>query len=464
MEKFDFFIAYAKRDSEVAEKLYNELRAHAAVFFDKHCLTLGDSWDLALVDAVKNSRIIVVLVSEQTKESYFEREEIQAAIRMARRNPRDHRVIPVYIDATIEAHNNFPYGIGILQGLLLRDYKDLSEVAQKLLDVLKSTTPINGWRLFERGGFYSGIFDSTIDTRIRPYLDYESHKKKLLWEIKEGRTPLLDEKLLYVSPFCARRWLDVCKNADYKPYVDSRQLLEDKGKDLMATVFEESGAESFNIISLGAGNGEKDRILLHYLTRVVKEPCFYYPIDVSHTLLLAACEEVASTSFETVLRIKSIHDDFERLHELMPIYQYRTGKNIFALLGNTLGNYNEEILISNMLRGMESGDYLLLEVQLKSENKYEAEKKQFFEAPLRTMGFAVDNLRLEMRSLTGEAVPDSVTSYTHVILKDGSRFQLTLATQYDIEAMKKWLRNKKLNTLLCVEKGTVAIILTRYEL
>jgi len=95
---WDFFLAHAGADLPAAEQLYVLLQPRARVFLDKHCLLLGDDWDQELAAAQRGSRITVVLVSSRTEIAYYEREEIAAAIDLARRNKQAHRVVPVYLD------------------------------------------------------------------------------------------------------------------------------------------------------------------------------------------------------------------------------------------------------------------------------------------------------------------------------------------------------------------------------
>ncbi len=78
---WDFFIAHAGKDAAVAEALYDELYLNARTFLDSRSLMLGDDWDHALQRAQLNSRITVVLISENTDQAYYQREEIASRYR-----------------------------------------------------------------------------------------------------------------------------------------------------------------------------------------------------------------------------------------------------------------------------------------------------------------------------------------------------------------------------------------------
>ena len=96
--EWDFFIAHAGADKRPAEKLYDYLKPKSRVFLDCRSLVLGDDWDTELRRAQKTSLVTVVLISEKTEAAYYQREEIAAAIALARANAAQHRVVPVFLD------------------------------------------------------------------------------------------------------------------------------------------------------------------------------------------------------------------------------------------------------------------------------------------------------------------------------------------------------------------------------
>jgi hypothetical protein len=127
---WDFFIAHAGGDIEPAEALYEHLNGPVArVFLDKKNLLLGDNWDAKIAQAQRASLITLVLVSAKTDRAYYEREEIAAAIDLARENENSHRVIPVFLDDAAEP----PYGLRLKHGLRLDADFDMSDAADLLL-------------------------------------------------------------------------------------------------------------------------------------------------------------------------------------------------------------------------------------------------------------------------------------------------------------------------------------------
>lgn len=133
---WDFFLAHAGADLAAAEQLCDLLQLRAQVFLDKRCLLLGDDWDQELAAAQRSSRITVVLVSARTEMAYYEREEIAAAIDLARHDKQGHRIVPIYLDDTPAVQESLPYGLRLKHGLMVTAAEGLAVVAEQLLGLL----------------------------------------------------------------------------------------------------------------------------------------------------------------------------------------------------------------------------------------------------------------------------------------------------------------------------------------
>jgi TIR domain/NACHT domain len=133
---WDFFLAHAGADLTTAEKLYDLLLPYK-VFLDSRCLLLGDDWDHELSIAQRYSLITVVLVSSRTEKAYYQREEIAAAIAMARADTDKHRVVPVFLDDSFQIKDKMPYGLRLKHGLSVEDLGGLEAVAERLRDLFE---------------------------------------------------------------------------------------------------------------------------------------------------------------------------------------------------------------------------------------------------------------------------------------------------------------------------------------
>ncbi|MEO8806443.1 MAG: protein kinase [Burkholderiaceae bacterium] len=133
-KRWDVFIAHAGADLEPARRLFGCLDTRTLVFLDAARLRLGDNWDLELAAAQREALITVVLVSQRSEAAFYQREEIAAAIQMARANPQTHRVVPVYLDAASAAQP--PYGLTLKHGVFLESDGDFAALTEQLVGLV----------------------------------------------------------------------------------------------------------------------------------------------------------------------------------------------------------------------------------------------------------------------------------------------------------------------------------------
>src|SRR6185503_3646055 len=116
-KKWDFFIAHPGPDAAIAEQLYDLLAGSAKVFLDSRSLELGDDWDLTLAEAQQQSRITIVLVTQNTDNAYYQRAEVAQAINMSRDSAVSHRIIPLIVDDASTKGTITEYTLNLKQGL-----------------------------------------------------------------------------------------------------------------------------------------------------------------------------------------------------------------------------------------------------------------------------------------------------------------------------------------------------------
>ena len=138
---WDVFIAHAGKDASTAEQLYDMLHQKCRVFLDSRCLELGDNWDLKLPAAQEASFLTVVLISSNTEKAYYQREEIAAAIDLARDDEDKYRVIPIYLDQQGSKSKKVHYGLRLKHGLTVSEDLSLAQCADRLLDTLNRLKP-----------------------------------------------------------------------------------------------------------------------------------------------------------------------------------------------------------------------------------------------------------------------------------------------------------------------------------
>jgi TIR domain/NACHT domain len=133
---WDCFVAHADVDSPVAERLADLLRARepALRVFEDSMLPAGLPWNV-LDQQLEASAIIVVLATEHSAGAHFLDDEIATAIKLFRRAPNRHRIVPVYIGRRNELQKL--YGLKNLKSVFINDPDSLGEAADQVLSSLR---------------------------------------------------------------------------------------------------------------------------------------------------------------------------------------------------------------------------------------------------------------------------------------------------------------------------------------
>lgn len=253
----------------------------------------------------------------------------------------------------------------------------------------------------KRGDVFPDIVDATlyIDSSEEPIDD------RIWRDVKSGS--LIPCSYSYYTDIGTESWLKLCQDPLYKVYSDSVDMLTnniDRILDALGPKFVESSPD---FISLGPGNGHKDRVILRGLVRRLIDgglapELYYYPIDISPRMLTTAVRTVSSDAdLSGRLRIKVAESDFENIAAFRPIYDYRAAPNLFSFLGNTLGNVSDEInLLQRIKHAMQPNDFMLLEVRLATGNinpgGNETHQLGLSFAPLQRLGLPFDKRLLNV--------------------------------------------------------------------
>lgn len=95
------FISYAKENIEIAEQIYDRLKAKGFIpWLDKRNLMVGQQWDVEIKKALKESDFIILLLSSisVSKRGYVQREFRLALDYCEEKLDSDIYIIPVKID------------------------------------------------------------------------------------------------------------------------------------------------------------------------------------------------------------------------------------------------------------------------------------------------------------------------------------------------------------------------------
>lgn len=118
------FISYAHKDKEIAYEIFNRLKnAKHDPWLDTQCIELGENWDLAISNAIKNCDIFLLLVSKNSnrKRGYIQKEIKKALDIMNQLMSDDIYLIPIIVDndlAIEDIQDEFkdPYHIDYYKG------------------------------------------------------------------------------------------------------------------------------------------------------------------------------------------------------------------------------------------------------------------------------------------------------------------------------------------------------------
>jgi uncharacterized SAM-dependent methyltransferase len=174
-------------------------------------------------------------------------------------------------------------------------------------------------------------------------------------------------KYLYWTPQASEHWLELCNQEKYQYYSNSLEVLRKKAQTLAGQIVAAAGTAQIDFVSVGSGDGVKDNVLLRQLQKELREEEFvyYYPVDISDTLIVEAIRNALRGGLPRGrFKVKALIADFLKLEKLKAFYEERPAPNLFSVLGNTVGNADEDKLLDSVSEAMMPGDLVLLEVNV----------------------------------------------------------------------------------------------------
>jgi uncharacterized SAM-dependent methyltransferase len=184
----------------------------------------------------------------------------------------------------------------------------------------------------------------------------------------EGNTRIwniADSKLWYLTPEQAQAYLDVEDSEQYQENIV--KVWYDLLDSHLDEILKELGTEPINVVDLGCGDGKKSANLIKKLKN---KKIRYCPIDISSHMVKKAIETFSNMDVE-LIEFKYNISDFENLDNVIPLLvSEEFKKNVFLLLGNTLGNFEINELLYEIRSSMSKGDVLMIGTGIESKNMY----------------------------------------------------------------------------------------------
>lgn len=164
----------------------------------------------------------------------------------------------------------------------------------------------------------------------------------------------LPEKFFYWFPLSVRAWMELSRDASYESLRQPWNIVSAKVKTLTKHF-----GPAVSVVSFGAGDGSKDRLLLEAL-RGVGHSVRYFPVDASQALLEVAC----STAEETEIDTLGIKADISSPVHLVLASDASESPKIFLMAGNTLGGFDPLEQIRHIGQCLHDPDRLIIDGEI----------------------------------------------------------------------------------------------------
>jgi uncharacterized SAM-dependent methyltransferase len=196
----------------------------------------------------------------------------------------------------------------------------------------------------------------------------------------------LPEKFFYWMPLAVQAWREqaAVSNESLRQTWDALAL---KAADLT-----KSFGARVPVISFGAGEGLKDRVILKALHNAGRE-VKYFPVDASQTLLETACAGAEDDDCEAL----GLKADISSPVHLLLAADVSEAPRLFLMVGNTLAGFDPLDQVKHIAGCLHKGDILILDARIASDDAAEASEsqKRFVLAPLAATGIGPEDGELK---------------------------------------------------------------------
>lgn len=209
----------------------------------------------------------------------------------------------------------------------------------------------------------------------------------------------LPEKFFYWFPRSAEEWSGLTQETSL--YGGLRESWEELAKGVGPGLARYFGGRA-PVISFGAGDGARDRILM----RAMKDEgceCIYYPVDASQTLIEMACAGAEDDDFEAV----GIKGDISSPVHLVYAADAAEPPRLMIFSGNTISSFDPLAEIRYVAQCMKPEDRLILDGEIYDPQKSLARRdnpatRKFLGALLASVGIDKDDVEFHFNQKIDE--------------------------------------------------------------
>jgi uncharacterized SAM-dependent methyltransferase len=259
----------------------------------------------------------------------------------------------------------------------------------------------------------------------------------------------LPEKFFFWSPRSAAEWATLSSDPElYGGLQESWQAIT-----LDASALSAHFGVKIPVISFGAGDGRRDRLLMSALKDTGSE-CIYFPVDASQSMLEAACGAVEDDDIEAT----GIKADISSPVHLVYAADAAEPPRLFIISGNTMGSFDPLAEIRYIAQCLKPGDRLIIDGEIYDERKTMGRRdnpaaRKFIASLLASVGISATDGEIRFNAKTDErreglhlitryfrAGRDlSATVASHEVpLERGENIGLNFQYTYTVEAFR-WL-------------------------
>jgi uncharacterized SAM-dependent methyltransferase len=209
----------------------------------------------------------------------------------------------------------------------------------------------------------------------------------------------LPEKFFYWSPQAMRAWL--ARTAD-PAFASLRRCWKELA--VKTNWLLEPFRGPLPVISLGAGDGGTDRVLLDVLRYAGRE-LEYHPVDASQSLLEMACAGAEDMDIDTA----GIKADISSAMHLVFASDAAESPKLLLMSGNTLGGFDPIDYIQQVAQCLHGDDRLILDAEMTYQANGGATPaeplRQFAFAPLAALGVSADDGEVRFEDKRDKIIP-----------------------------------------------------------